>query len=323
VADLQHDYRDFKVAALGGGHGLPSVLRALKPYTREITAIVTVADDGGSSGKLRREMGMIPPGDLRNNIAALADDEALMTQLFQYRFSDGALEGHAFGNLLLAALTNITGSMVKAVVEAGHVLKIQGQVLPATLQDVHLAAEIRNSAGEVVTVSGESAITAAGGVVQRVFLEPDTVRAYPDTVRAILAADVIVFGPGSLFTSTLPSLLVNGIVEAIRAAAAPCIYVCNIATQKGETSGFTVADHLAVLDAHIGAGLIDAVICNTHYPPAPEYPNTHYVVLSDADRARLSNTRLIEADLTDPDYPWRHDPVKLANAIFEGLKVIA
>jgi uncharacterized cofD-like protein len=315
--------RDFKVVALGGGHGLPSVLRALKPHTQQITAIVTVADDGGSSGKLRRELGVIPPGDLRNNIAALADDEALMTQLFQYRFSDGALEGHSLGNLLLAALANITGSMVKAVIEAGHVLAIQGRVLPATLQDVHLAAEIRDAQGQVQTVSGESAITAAGGVIQRLFLEPDTVRAYPDAVRAILAADLIIFGPGSLYTSTLPSLLVSGIVEAIRAANAPCFYICNIATQAGETDNFTVADHLDVLEAHLGKQLIDSVICNTHYPPTPEFPKTHYVHLTDSDRARLQHLRIIPADLTDPDYPWRHDPAKLATAIFEGLKVIA
>ncbi len=318
MADLQHD---FKVVALGGGHGLPSVLRALKPYTREITAIVTVADDGGSSGKLRREMGVIPPGDLRNNIAALADDEALMTQLFQYRFSDGALEGHSLGNLLLAALTNITGSMVKAVLEAGHVLAIQGRVLPATLQDVHLAAEIRNAQGQIQTVSGESTITAAGGKIQKLFLEPESVRAYPDAVRALLASNVVIFGPGSLYTSTLPSLLVSGIVEAIHAADAPCFYICNIATQAGETDGFTVADHIDVLEAHLGGGLIDGVICNIHYPPTPEFPNTHYVYLTDSDRARLQHIHIIEADLTDPDYPWRHDPAKLATAIFEGLKV--
>lgn len=314
---------NFKVAALGGGHGLPSVLRALKPYTHEITAIVTVADDGGSSGRLRQEMGVIPPGDLRNNIAALADDEALMTQLFQYRFSDGALKGHAFGNLLLAALANITGSMVNALIEAGHVLAIQGRVLPASLEDVHLAADMRADDGTIRRLSGESAIgDPASGQIQHVYLEPETVRAYPETVRAILAADVIVFGPGSLFTSTLPSLLVNGVVEAIRASSAPCVYICNIATQPGETEGFSVADHVAVIESHLGMGLIDAVICNNVYPDVPPDSKTRYVYLTESDRARLSAYRLIARDLTEAEHSWRHDARKLAAGIFEGMKVV-
>lgn len=311
-----------RVAALGGGHGLPSVLRALKPYTPNLTAIVTVADDGGSSGKLRRELGVIPPGDLRNNIAALADDEALMTHLFQYRFSESTAEGHSLGNLLLAALTNITGSMVKAVAEAGHVLKIKGTVLPASLQNVVLCADILDESGVLQEIQGESLIGEATGRIQRVRLTPSPVRAYPETLRAILSAEVIIFGPGSLYTSTLPSLLVDDIANAIRASEAPRLYICNIATQR-ETTGFTVADHIKVLEDHIGEGLIDMIICNDHYPTPPPDSATHYVPLTDFDRERLAHYRILTADLTGVDQPWRHDSTKLAAAIFQALEVLS
>ncbi len=312
---------DLKIAALGGGHGLPSVLRALKPHTRHLTAIVTVADDGGSSGKLRRELGVIPPGDLRNNIAALADDEALMTQLFQYRFSDDALEGHSFGNLLLAALANITGSMERALIEAGHVLAIQGRVLPASLSDVALVAQVRGADGSLTRIQGESQIGALReGQIERIALVPENTRAYPETVKAILGADLIICGPGSLYTSTLPSLLVVGITDAIRAGAAPCVYICNIATQPGETTGYSAADHVAAIESHIGTGLLDAVICNTAYPPAPG-TRTEYVPFTDSDRARLAGYHLIEGDLTEAEHPWRHDPAKLAAALGDALRV--
>jgi uncharacterized cofD-like protein len=311
---------ELKVAALGGGHGLPSVLRALKPFTENLTAIVTVADDGGSSGKLRRDMGVIPPGDLRNNIAALADDEALMTQLFQFRFSEDALGGHSFGNLLLAALASITGNMMNAILEAGRVLAIRGRVLPATLHDIRLVADMRDSQGEVKRIRGESAIGhPESGTIEHLYIEPGTARAYPETVKAILAADLIVLAPGSLYTSTLPSLLVSGIKEAIHASSAPCAYICNIATQPGETTGFTVADHVAVLENHLGPHLIDVIICNNTYPPVAEGLPTKYVYLTQEDRDRLRAYRLIETDLTDDQQSWRHSPVKLAAAITEAI----
>lgn len=319
---MNHHLNDLRVAALGGGHGLPSVLRALKLYTENLTAIVTVADDGGSSGKLRRDMGVIPPGDLRNNIAALADDEALMTQLFQFRFSEDALGGHSFGNLLLAALANITGSMMNAILEAGRVLAIRGRVLPATLHDIRLAADMRDEQGVIRRVRGESVIGHPdSGAIDRLYIEPELARAYPETVKAVLAADLIILAPGSLYTSTLPSLLVNGISEAIRASRAPCLYICNIATQAGETSGFTVADHVAVLDAHLGTGLIDTIICNDVYPPVPDGSRTRYVYLTENDRGRLSGYQIIEADLTDDEQPWRHAPAKLAAAIAEAVRI--
>ncbi|MHB8624959.1 MAG: gluconeogenesis factor YvcK family protein [Aggregatilineales bacterium] len=312
-----------RVAALGGGHGLPVVLRAFKPYTTDITAIVTMADDGGSSGRLRREMGVLPPGDLRNNIAALADDEALMTQVFQYRFGDGSLGGHSLGNLLITALANITGSMDKALVAAGHVLAIRGRVLPATLQDVTLIAERRTEKG-ILRITGESNIPNAEGVIEHVWLEPQTARAFPATIQAILGAQLIVFGPGSLFTSILPTLLIEDITRAIRAAAAPCVYVCNIATQPGETDGFTVADHVDVLERHLGGNLIKAVVANDTYPTPDSSSRTHYVKLTDDDRARLSKAGypLHTADLTDPDRPWRHDPAKLARVLLSLVELL-
>jgi uncharacterized cofD-like protein len=307
--------RGLKVVALGGGTGLPAVLRALKTETSNLTAIVTMADDGGSSGKLRRELGVLPPGDLRNNIAALADDENLMTQLFQYRFGEGGLEGHSFGNLFITALANITGSMDRALAETGNVLAIQGRVLPSTLQDVTLIAEIRSADGkELRRVIGESQIPLTEGTIERVIITPENARAYPESVRAILAADVVVIGPGSLFTSILPNLLINGIPEAIRANNGLHIYVCNVATQEGETTGFNVADHILALERNVGRGLFNIVLANSSHPNA-EGTRTQYVAPLPADHELRQRYEIHEIDLTDPRYPWRHSPAKLSGAI--------
>jgi uncharacterized cofD-like protein len=309
--------RGLKLVAIGGGTGLPSVLRGLKHYTRNITAIVTVADDGGSSGKLRRELGVLPPGDLRSNIAALANDEDLITQLFQYRFAEGGLEGHSFGNLFLTAMADITGSMDRAVAETGQVLAVEGRVLPSTLQDdVTLMAEVRMPDEQQLRhVIGESQIPASGGKIERVFLHPDQVRAYPEAIRAILSADCIVIGPGSLFTSILPNLLVHGITEALRASHAYKVYVCNVATQAGETDEFTVADHVEALEAHIGRGVFDAILANNNYPTKNAGENTHYVRPEPAHHVIGQRYTLHLADLTDSERPWRHDPGKLARAL--------
>ncbi|HML24981.1 MAG TPA: YvcK family protein [Aggregatilinea sp.] len=308
--------KGLKVVAIGGGTGLPSVLRGLKTVTSQITAVVTTADDGGSSGKLRRELGVLPPGDLRSNIAALADDEALITQLFQYRFSEGGLEGHSFGNLFLTAMADLTGSMDRAVAETGRVLAIEGRVLPSTLQNVTLLAEVRIP-GEtrLRRISGESQIPEAGGKIERVFLQPDQVHAYPDAIRAILSADLVVIGPGSLFTSLLPNLLVNGIAEALRASNAYKVYVCNVATQPGETDGFSVTDHVLALEAHVGRNVFDAVLANDHYPTRNAGENTLYVLHSPDDQTIYQRYDVHLTDLTDADRPWRHDSSKLARAL--------
>jgi uncharacterized cofD-like protein len=310
--------RGLKIVAIGGGTGLPSVLRGLKAYTSNITAVVTVADDGGSSGRLRRDMGVLPPGDLRNNIAALADDENLMTQLFQYRFSgDGDLSGHAFGNLFISALAGVTGSLETALVETERVLNITGRVLPSTMEDVNLAATIAlPDTHRTITVVGESKIPEAGGIIEQIHLEPAHVTAYPASVRAILEGDVVIIGPGSLYTSILPNLLVEAIAGALRATDGYKIYICNVATQPGETDGYTVADHVLALEKHIGRGMFQAVLANNVFPPLNDYSkNTRYVQPAAAHHEILQRYDVRYTDLVDVERPWRHDPTKLTQAV--------
>ena len=256
--------RGAKVVAIGGGTGLSMLLRGVKRYTSNVTAIVTVGDDGGSSGRLRNEMGILPPGDIRNCIAALGDDEDLITELFQYRFKTGeGLEGHSFGNLFLTALCSITGNMVKAIKESANVLNIRGVVLPATLDDMKLGAEFED--GRIV--HGESSIPEAHGQIKRLFTEPENCQALPEAIDAIGDADLIILGPGSLYTSVIPNLLVNGIVEAILKSKAKKIYVCNIMTQPGETTDYTVASHVNALFKHAkGNKIVDAVLVNNRLP---------------------------------------------------------
>ena len=256
--------RGAKVVAIGGGTGLSMLLRGIKRYTSNITAIVPVGDDGGSSGRLRNEMGILPPGDIRNCIAALGDDEDLITELFQYRFKTGeGLEGHSFGNLFLTALCSITGNMVKAIKESANVLNIRGVVLPATLDDMKLGAEFED--GRVV--HGESSIPEAHGQIKRLFTEPENCQALPEAIDAIGEADLIILGPGSLYTSVIPNLLVNGIVDAIMKSKAKKIYVCNIMTQPGETTDYTVASHINALFKHAkGKKIVDAVLVNNNLP---------------------------------------------------------
>ena len=267
---LEHLYRrrklnkGAKVVAIGGGTGLSMLLRGIKKYTSNITAIVTVGDDGGSSGRLREELGILPPGDIRNCIAALGDDEDLITELFQYRFKNGeGLEGHSFGNLFLTALCAITGNMVKAIKESANVLNIRGVVLPATLDDMKLGAEFED--GRIV--HGESNIPEAKGQIKQLFTEPANCEALPEALTAIANADLIILGPGSLYTSVIPNLLVNGIADAIAKSKAKKIYVCNIMTQPGETTDYTVASHVNALFKHAkGRHIVDAVLVNNSLP---------------------------------------------------------
>lgn len=253
-----------KVVAIGGGTGLSMLLRGIKKYTNNITAVVTVGDDGGSSGRLREDMGILPPGDIRNCIAALADDDDLITELFQYRFKTGeGLEGHSFGNLFLTALCAITGNMVKAVKESSNVLNIRGVVLPATLDDMKLAAEFTDG----TIVKGESNIPEVKKQIKKLFTEPEICHALPEVLDAIASADLIILGPGSLYTSVIPNLLVDGIVDAIMESSAKKIYVCNIMTQPGETDGYSVASHLNALFAHAnGRKIVDAILVNDSLP---------------------------------------------------------
>jgi len=303
-----------KVVAIGGGHGLSVLLRGLKQYTSNITAIVTVADDGGSSGRLRRELGVLPPGDFRNCIAALADDEALTTQLFQYRFGEGnGLDGHSFGNLFITAMAEVTGSFERAILESGRVLAIQGRVLPSTLYDVTLMADLRAEPVGVSRVTGESSITEADGTIERVYLEPDDAPAYPGAVNALLEADLIVAGPGSLYTSVLPNLLVPDVARAVTASRALKSYVCNVATQRGETDGYSAGDHVAALEAHVGKGLFPVALVNDNLDVDFDAPPG--VELVPVDFPPDAGYRVIAVDLVDPAHPWRHDSDKLARAL--------
>ena len=308
-----------KVVALGGGHGLATLLRGLKAYTHNITAIVTVADDGGSSGRLRQEMGILPPGDIRNCLAALSDDEALLAQLFQYRFPNGdsGLEGHSFGNLFISALAEVLGSFEEAVAESGRVLAVKGRVLPSTLRDVRLVADVMlpHLVNEV-RIEGESHIPNSNGKVRRVWLEPSSPPAYPEAIHAILAADLIVIGPGSLYTSILPNLLVPDVVEAIRASRGLKLMICNVATQHGETDGYSCGDHLRAVEEHVGSGLFDIAVVNRSQEA--KLPQKAEWVSIDPDLNE--DYAVYEADLADMLHPWRHDSVKLAEVIIELLQ---
>jgi len=313
-----------RVVAIGGGHGLSTLLSGLKEHTAHITAIVNVADDGGSSGRLRREFGVLPPGDIRRCIAALAEEESLMTQLFEYRFGQGeGLRGHTFGNLFITALDDITGSFDQAVKAASSVLAVRGRVLPPTLEDVTLVADLAVPAGtEARTIRGESLIGKGGHPIERVFLDPSDPPAYPDAVAAIEQADLIVLGPGSLFTSILPVLLVAGIRAAICRSRALRVYVCNVATEPGETDQFGVRAHLEALREHIGVECIDLALANNNARPAdnfaPEWKGRTQIVPFDVQH--LPNFRVVAADIINPANPLRHDSRKLARELMRLLR---
>ena len=314
ITNFRRRERGPRIVTIGGGHGLATLLRGLKTHTSNLTAVVTVADDGGSSGRLRESHGILPPGDIRNCLAALSNDEALLTQLFQYRFSGSPdLEGHSFGNLFIAALVDITGSFEDAVAESGRVLSVNGRVLPATLHDVKLVAsmELPHSINEV-RVEGESNIPAMAGRVRRVWLEPDDASAFPPVIKALLNADVIVVGPGSLYTSILPNLLVHDLLAAIQASRALKIYVSNIATQAGETDSYTCSDHVRALESHIGEDIFDVILCNDNY--RNDIGSSQWV---HADEKILSDSRSYCTDLSDDGHPWRHDSTKLAQVIMD------
>lgn len=307
-----------KLVAVGGGTGLGSLLRGLKPYSSNLVAVVTVSDDGGSSGRLSKELGVLPPGDIRNCLVALADDESLLSELFRFRFSDGrGLEGHSFGNLFLAALCEIAGDFEEAVKLSSQILAIRGRVLPAALSPVTLCARFQDGS----VVCGESSIPKAGKTIDRVFLDPATCRPPDEVLKVLAQADAIVLGPGSLFTSVIPHMLVEGVADALRASKAPKIYVCNVMTQPGETDGFGAADHVRALHAHAGGPLIDYALVNITTPSQ---------VLLDkyrAEGARPVEPQLEEikamgvvpvgANLISQNDLVRHDSERLAAAIID------
>jgi len=315
IAEFRRRERGPRIVALGGGHGLSTLLRGLKEHTRNLTAVVTVADDGGSSGRLRESLGILPPGDIRNCLAALSSDEALLTQLFQYRFSGSPeLTGHSFGNLFITALTDLTGSFEEAVAESGRVLSVSGRVLPATLHNVRLVADVQlPDLVNEVRVQGESRIPELAGRVRRVWLEPNNPPAFPPVLQAVLSADLIVVGPGSLYTSLLPNLLVPDLLAAVQASRAVKAFVCNIATQSGETDMYSCYDHARALEEHIGEDLFDVLLCNENYD-GELAGNARWVR---ADEKTRTDSRVYCADLIDAERPWRHDSAKLAQVLMD------
>jgi uncharacterized cofD-like protein len=315
VSDYRRRGRGPQIVTIGGGTGMSALLRGLKAHTHNLTAIVTVADDGGSSGELRRTIGILPPGDIRSCLAALSNDEALLTQMFQYRFASGAgLNGHTLGNLLITALTEITGSFEEAVAETGRVLAVQGRVLPATLHDVGLIASIAlQGQDDEVLVKGESRITDANGVIKRIWLEPDNPLAFPPAIQAILNADLVILGPGSLYTSILPNLLVPDIAAVLRASRALKFYVGNVATQQGETDNYSLGDHIAAIESHLDERIFDLLVCNNNY--SGKLPKNIEWVKSEET---LSDKYVVYfSDLIDQENPWRHDSEKIAQSIMD------
>lgn len=308
-----------KIVVVGGGTGLSTLLRGLKTYSSNITAIVTVADDGGSSGRLRREIGGLPPGDIRSCIAALADQEKLITALFQYRFKAGdGLVGHSFGNLFLTAMSEITHGWEEAIAASSQVLAIRGQVLPATLSDVKLWATMEDGRH----IEGESQITKTGGKIIQVGCTPNRPPALPKAIQAIIDADLIILGPGSLYTSIVPNLLVPEIVEAIARRSVPRIYVCNIMSQPGETEGYAVSDHVKALDKSCGQRIFDAVLVQKKLPSPLAIArymeeNSHPIVI-DRERLIRMGCRVILANVMDEDPTTqyvRHSPDRLARVL--------
>lgn len=311
-----------KVVALGGGTGLSTMLRGLKRYTRDLTAIVTVADDGGGSGMLRREMGMLPPGDIRNCMQALANVEPIMERLLAYRFTEGSLSGQSFGNLLLAALNGITGSFEEAVAQMSQVLAITGRVLPVTGADVQLEAVFENGS----RVVGESRIFSFKKEqdcrIDHVALIPEHPKALPAALRAIREADLVLLGPGSLYTSIIPNLLVDGVVDAICQSSALKLYICNIMTQDGETEGYTAADHVTALLEHGAPGLLDVCLANSEEvrPGLVERYRQEDAAPLVVDRERFAQMglELVEMPVASHTSNYaRHSESRLAAAVME------
>ena len=303
------------VTVIGGGHGLSVLLRGIKASTSNVSAVVTVADDGGSSGRLREELGIIPPGDLRNCLVALADTEPLMEKLFQYRFEGKtALAGHSFGNLFIAAMNEVTGDMETALQESSKVLAVKGRVLPASKEYIRLDAIMEDG----TIVEGESQIPEAHKKIKKVRLFPKKVPAVPAAIEAIETADAIILGPGSLYTSIMPNLLVEGVAQALKKSKAIKIYICNVMTQPGETDNYTASMHAKAIIDHAGRGVIDYVLVNS----APidesmcESLNAKPVII-DEDRINALGMGLVKADLISETDAGRHDPYKLCTAVMK------
>ncbi len=312
-----------KIVAVGGGTGLSTLLTGLKEYTSNITAIVTVADDGGSSGRIRQQFDILPPGDIRNCLVALADASTMMRDLFQFRFEQGSeLAGHSFGNLFITVMTRLTGDFEKAIRETSKVLALRGQVIPSTLSNVVLVASHRDGS----VTEGEDRIPKANKPIKNVYLRPGGSEATPEALRAIREADLIVLGPGSLYTSIIPNLLIKDITGAIAASRAIKVYVCNVMTQPGETDGYPASHHIQALIEHSHPALIDYCIVNTGKIPqdllARYTSEQAFQVVNDRKKIEHMGYRVVEDDTILIQNFIRHDPMKLAKIVLDLLEEI-
>ncbi len=311
--------KKYKITALGGGTGLSTLLRGLKKYNCDITAVVTVSDDGGSSGKLRKELGVLPPGDIRNCLVALSEEENLITRLFQYRFpKKGGLSNHSFGNLFLTALTSVSGGFDKAILNASDVLAIKGKVLPVSLDNVKLKATLVDGK----KVKGETNISKSKYTIDTVEIEPKNAKVSKDVIKSIIDADCVIFGPGSLYTSVIVNLLFDGIVSALKKSNAVKIYISNIMTQDGETSNYTLGDHIDAIIKHSYDNVLDAVIVNNGMIPksVKERYKIYNSVPVKIDKMRNKNIKLIKKDLVSKSQYAHHDFTKLSKTIFSFLR---
>ncbi|MDO8602242.1 MAG: YvcK family protein [Candidatus Omnitrophota bacterium] len=320
LVDIMYHYSQLekgpKIVVIGGGTGLSTILHGLKEHTSNITAIVTVADDGGSSGRLREQFGILPPGDIRNCLVALADAEPLMRELFQFRFgNESELSGHSFGNLFITAMCKVTGDFEKAIKESSKVLAIRGRVIPSTFEKVKLVAEYRNGQ----TTVGETKIVKQNEPIKRVYLDPSNCKASKESFEAIADADIIVLGPGSLYTSVIPNLLVEGIAEKIAQSKAPKVYVCNVMTQSGESDNYTAFDHMNALISHTRPDILDYCIVNAGKVPKEllkKYEEEGaYPVTADSDKIIENGYNVIEGDVVNIQNYVRHDAKKLSKVI--------
>ena len=318
VAEVIYSFRTRsrgpRVVAIGGGTGMSTLLRGLKEHTSNLTAIVTVADDGGSSGRLREEYRILPPGDFRQCLVALADAEPLVKQLFNHRFENGSLNGHSFGNLFIMAMAEVTGNFEHALRESGRVLAVRGDIIPSTLHDVTLVASVNGT-----MIEGESKIPMQNGLISRVFLRPDNAELNPEAALAIMNAEVIVVGPGSLYTSILPNLLVPGMVSAIRESPALKVFVCNVASQHGETDDYNVSDYLRVLRQHTGDDLFDFALVNSNLAHLPTGGQSQVVFDVKQAQQEHPQMRFIAADVVNVRIPSHHDPQKLARLVMKRV----
>ncbi|MEI3597454.1 MULTISPECIES: gluconeogenesis factor YvcK family protein [unclassified Oceanobacillus] len=310
-----------RVVVVGGGTGMPVLLRGLKNLPIDLIAIVTVADDGGSTGRLRDEMAIPAPGDIRNVIAALSDAEPMLVELFQHRFEVGnGLSGHSLGNLLLAAMTSVTGDFYDGIKEISRVLNVKGTIYPISTENLSLHAKMKDG----TIVSGESNIPLSNKGIDHVFISPEPVKPFSHAVQAIVEADLVVIGPGSLYTSIMPNLIVPSVQEALEQTKAKIVYVCNLMTQAGETTGYTASDHVEAINRHIGKGIVDAIV--VHNEPIKDTIKEKYAeenaepVIYDTDKLLAFGLEIIEGDIVNKDHPaLRHDTDKIAKLLYSLL----